>query len=141
MVKQITLILRFVVIGLIYVVLFKIIKVMYTDLKGSKKKDKFLDYALEVLDAPSESGISKGSVLTLHTITNIGRNQANNIIIEDPYVSSYHARIFIKDNELYIMDLNSTNGTIKNGDLLKEAEELYDGDIIEIGRVKFKVIG
>ncbi|EYE88612.1 hypothetical protein Q428_07060 [Fervidicella metallireducens AeB] len=147
MIKQISLVMRFVVIGLIYFVLFRIIRIMYMDLKGIKggktRKEKSLElnYALEVIDAPENIKISRGSVYPIHPITNIGRNEDNHVILDDPFVSGHHARIVLDNEELIIQDLNSTNGTLRNGFKLKEAEEIFIGDIIEIGRITFKVIG
>ena len=60
--KEITLILRFVVIGLIYIILFRLIKIMLKDLRGAKKSDSSIECALEVIEAPDLSGISVGSI-------------------------------------------------------------------------------
>lgn len=142
--EQFSFILRFVVLGLIYIVLFKIIKIMYMDVKGTKpkrKKKPKINYALEVEDAPENIGINKGSVFPLHSSITIGRKDVNTISIEDPFVSSHHAKIVMKDGRMYIKDLGSTNGTRKNGESVSDFEEIYIGDFIEIGRVIFKVIG
>ncbi|MEG0128581.1 MAG: FHA domain-containing protein [Clostridium sp.] len=142
--EQFSLILRFLLLGLIYIVLFKIIKIMYMDVKGTKpkpkKKPKF-NYALEVEDAPENIGITKGSVFPIHSATTVGRKDINSISIEDPFVSSHHAKFVLKDGRLYLKDLGSTNGTRRNGDEVSEFQEVYVGDFIEIGRVIFKVIG
>ncbi|KMT21081.1 FHA domain-containing protein [Clostridium cylindrosporum] len=142
--EQFSLILRFVVLGLIYIVLFKIIKVMYIDVKGTKpkrKKKPKLNYALEVEDSPENIGINKGSVFPIHSAITIGRKDTNTISIDDPFVSGYHAKIILKDGKVYLKDLESTNGTRRNGDPVKGFQEVYIGDFIEIGRVIFKVIG
>lgn len=142
MVKVFALIMRFVVIGIIYIVLFRIIKIMYMDLKGINKKDSpVMNFALEVLDAPSNIEIHRGNVFPVHSITNIGRKDDNHVIIDDKFVSGHHSRIFIKGENAYIKDLNSTNGTIRNGHKIQDVEMVETGDIIEIGRVSFKVIG
>jgi pSer/pThr/pTyr-binding forkhead associated (FHA) protein len=43
--------------------------------------------------------------------------------------------------KVYIKDLESTNGTLLNNKTIEEEIEILDGDIIEIGRVTFRVIG
>jgi predicted component of type VI protein secretion system len=69
-------------------------------------------------------------VLKDETIT-IGRMKGNTIVIEDSSISLMHAKITRKDGEYFLKDLNSTNGTILNGQPLGEAR-LRDMD-----RVRF----
>lgn len=50
------------------------------------------------------------------------------------YLSRRHALIYKKDDQLYIEDLGSTNGTFVSGDRLDEhARVLHDGDTVAIG--------
>src|SRR4051794_32379316 len=69
-------------------------------------------------------------VLKDETIT-IGRMKGNTIVIEDSSISLMHAKITRKNDEFYLKDLNSTNGTLVNGQPITEAR-LSDFD-----RVKF----
>lgn len=56
----------------------------------------------------------------------IGRNEANNLVINDPHVSGFHAEIFSKGDDYYIKDTNSANGTfIDNREIVSEV--LSDG--------------
>jgi type VI secretion system protein ImpI len=45
----------------------------------------------------------------------IGRNQLNDLQIERPYVSQFHAAIDLRDQQILVRDLGSTNGTIYAG--------------------------
>jgi hypothetical protein len=139
--KEITLILRFVVIGLIYLILFRLIKTMIPAAKGTRNEERSTAYALEVIDAPDLSGLSKGSIFLIHDETIIGRKEDNQIVINDPYVSSKHAIISVNEGRLLIEDLESTNGTILNGKNVEEIQVAFKEDILEIGRIIFKVIG
>jgi hypothetical protein len=139
--KEITLILRFVVIGLIYIILFRLIRIMLRDLRVTIIGDASIDYALEVVEAPDLSGVALGTVFPVREETGIGRNENNQIIINDPFISNYHAIVALIDGKLIIRDLNSTNGVKLNNDNIKESAELKDGDILEIGRIIFKIIG
>lgn len=67
----------------------------------------------------------------------IGKKKEDaDIVIEDISVSRLHAKIVQKENTYYIEDMNSTNGTFKNGLRLEpyEKRELDIGDEIRIGK-------
>ena len=56
-------------------------------------------------------------------------------------VSRKHARLLRDDRSVYLMDLNSTNGTRLNGEALPAGVEkrLRDGDEVTVGRLKIYV--
>ncbi|MDT7861279.1 MAG: FHA domain-containing protein [Saccharolobus sp.] len=58
----------------------------------------------------------------------IGRSPENVIVIPDPEVSRKHAIISLENGELYIEDLNSTNGTY-----------IYDGKVFQPVKGKMKI--
>jgi type VI secretion system protein ImpI len=45
----------------------------------------------------------------------IGRNQINDLHIDRPYVSQFHAAIDLRGNQIFVKDLGSTNGTVIGG--------------------------
>lgn len=49
----------------------------------------------------------------------IGRNQLNDLHIDRPYVSQFHAAIDLRDRQILIRDLGSTNGTVYAGQRLQ----------------------
>ena len=59
------------------------------------------------------------------------------VVIPDNTVSRMHARLEERNGQVFISDLNSTNGTIRNGDMLSIHEEvaMEPGDQIMFGRV------
>ena len=63
----------------------------------------------------------------------------SDFVIQDNTVSRMHARLEEKNGQIFISDLNSTNGTIRNGNMLSINEEvaLEPGDQIMLGRVCF----
>jgi len=74
----------------------------------------------------------------------IGRSANNDIYLDDPSVSQFHANIEVKElkngNSIYfINDLKSTNKTKVNGQIV-EQHLLNDQDIIEIGLNQFKYV-
>src|SRR5436305_5685567 len=66
--------------------------------------------------------------------TTIGRFKGNTILIEDSSISLMHAKITRKDGQFYLKDLNSTNGTIVNGQPIGEAR-LRDHDRVRFAEI------
>ena len=63
----------------------------------------------------------------------IGRNEDNDIRIDNMAVSGNHARITRDQDDYYIEDLNSTNGTFVNEEKIRK-RILYEDDEITIGK-------
>jgi predicted component of type VI protein secretion system len=72
-------------------------------------------------------------VLRDETMT-IGRMKGNTIALDDASVSISHAKITRNGADFFVKDLNSTNGTMLNGQSIVEAK-LRDGDQIKFGEV------
>lgn len=64
--------------------------------------------------------------------TTIGREPGNTVRIDSPYVSKRHALIRLGQQGYTIADLDSSNGTMVNGQRVRLAV-LKDGDRIELG--------
>ncbi len=75
----------------------------------------------------------------LQTSITIGRKPANDIFISDNSVSGKHCLISRTDNEVFIEDLDSTNGTIINGEMISEKTPLSSGDTLILGKQTYKV--
>ena len=69
--------------------------------------------------------------------TSLGRRPYNDIVIDNLAVSGEHAVLQMSGFEVYVEDLNSTNGTYINGKAVKK-QLLEDGDTVEIGKYKIK---
>ncbi len=65
--------------------------------------------------------------------TTIGRRPDNNIIIDDASVSNRHARLTLENN-YFLTDLRSSNGTFINGKKILHAK-LSDGDEINFAGI------
>lgn len=72
-------------------------------------------------------------------IFRVGRNSQNQLCLSDRTVSNYHAEIAIIENDLFVKDLGSTNGTFVNGQRVKDLRELRDGDQVHFGTVVFEI--
>jgi pSer/pThr/pTyr-binding forkhead associated (FHA) protein len=63
----------------------------------------------------------------------VGRTPDNSIVIDNPAVSTHHARIEARMGSLTLSDLESLNGTFVNGQRV-QSKALKDGDVITIGK-------
>jgi pSer/pThr/pTyr-binding forkhead associated (FHA) protein len=71
--------------------------------------------------------------------TTLGRRPYNDIVIDNLAVSGEHAVMQMSGNEVYLEDLNSTNGTYVNGKAAKK-QLLANNDTVEIGKYKIKYV-
>jgi pSer/pThr/pTyr-binding forkhead associated (FHA) protein len=71
--------------------------------------------------------------------TTLGRRPYNDIVIDNLAVSGEHAVLQLTGNDVFLEDLNSTNGTYVNGKAVKK-QLLQNNDTVEIGKYKIKFI-
>lgn len=67
-------------------------------------------------------------------VVKLGRKSDNQVVIDDPHVSRYHAQIQKVKGRFILMDLDSTVGTSVNGKNIKQSF-LKPGDVISLGGV------
>lgn len=70
--------------------------------------------------------------------TTVGRVSDNNFEIPESSVSSHHAEIILRGNEVLIRDLDSTNGTFIGGERITEAV-LKPGQILRFGTIDLRL--
>jgi pSer/pThr/pTyr-binding forkhead associated (FHA) protein len=63
----------------------------------------------------------------------IGRSPDNGLVIDNPAISHYHARVFCEDDRLMLEDFGSLNGTFVNGQRVKMVH-LKPGDSVLVGK-------
>lgn len=133
---------KFVIIGIIYIIIVVALAIMYKDIKRPNRKKKKISkkFGLEVIKASDNSNLKQGSIVPIQGEITIGRKEDNMIILKEPYVSSHHAKIYSRNNACFIQDLQSTNGTIINSKKINGEELLKVGDLIKIGNSIFKII-
>ncbi len=69
----------------------------------------------------------------------IGRKAHNDIQIDNLAISGEHAAVVTILNDSFLEDLNSTNGTLVNGQPIKK-HFLKNNDVVELGKYKLKYI-
>jgi FHA domain-containing protein len=90
------------------------------------------------LVAVTGGGLDAGERFDLFGGISIGRSGDADVRIEDRYASGIHARIYSRGASYYVEDMNSTNGTLLNGERLDGEAGLKDLDEVRIGGTEFR---
>ncbi|MEK7791279.1 MAG: FHA domain-containing protein [Deltaproteobacteria bacterium] len=80
----------------------------------------------------------KQIALTSETL-HFGRALDNDIVLDDPMVSRYHAHLTCEEGRFYLIDLNTPNGTSINKKKILN-QRLQHGDVIQIGNSVFRFL-
>ena len=141
--KLVTFTFGIVFIILLYVIIYYALKILYKDVKtGGKARNNSsgIRYGIEVIQTGVNSTLEQGSVVPIRGIITLGRKPENTIVLTEPFVSGNHAKIYAKNNNLYVEDLNSTNGVYVNNERIQEKYKLVADDEVKIGSAIFKVL-
>lgn len=86
------------------------------------------------------SGPRKGTEVALGAIpVTIGRHPDSDLVIQDDYSSTHHARLVPNGASWLLEDLSSTNGTYVNGRRLSHSSPLAPGVPVRIGTTTFEL--
>jgi diguanylate cyclase (GGDEF)-like protein len=95
---------------------------------------------LVVLHAGLQSEIGRRYIIENPALT-IGRGRDNDIVLISDAVSRRHTRVEFRNNEAFVIDLESTNGTYVNEDgRLTGERRLSRGDLLKVGDTIFKYL-
>jgi CheY-like chemotaxis protein len=87
-----------------------------------------------ILDECADSGIT-----ITHFPAVLGRHPDCDHCIDHPMVSRRHCVFYVQDNQVWVQDLESRNGTCVNGASVAQAKALQDGDALNIAGLSFTV--
>jgi len=71
--------------------------------------------------------------------TTVGRVADNAFEIPEASVSSHHAEILLRGQDVVVRDLNSTNGTFINGERVEGEAVLKPGQILRLGTIDMRL--
>jgi hypothetical protein len=83
------------------------------------------------------AGLRAGAAYDLSEGALLGRGEQADIVLEDSFASSRHARLVPHGDVIVLEDLGSTNGTYLNDEPLRGPQPLHPGDRIRIGDSDF----
>lgn len=141
--KLLSFVFGIVFIVLLYVIIYYALKIMYKDVKsGGKRRNSSATrkYGLEILEAGANTELEEGSVILIRGEITIGRKPDNTIVLSEAFVSGNHSKVYVKNNIVYIEDLNSTNGVFVNDERVEGKAKLMPNDVIKIGSANFRIL-
>lgn len=137
---------KFVFLGLIYLFLWAVVRVVLRELRAPA-----LAPVGAAPEAPSPRARSatkrvaalrvvapetrRGESVPIDTEITVGRGGGCALVLaDDHYASTVHARVFRRGKDLYVDDLGSRNGTFVNGKRITTTTRLRRGDRIQFGQ-------
>lgn len=151
-------VLKFCLLALVYLFLFRVVLLVARELRGTPapsavpptpapspaaprkteraKRGRRSTWRLVVTEPPD----GKGQILAVDGDATVGRGGGCTFPITfDTFVSQVHARAFVTDGALWVEDLGSTNGTFVNGKRIEHPVKLRKGDDVQVGETHFRV--
>lgn len=89
---------------------------------------------------PYDTGLDPGERIPLLAVSTIGRGDDNDVVLHDGFLSVEHATLSWNGRGWVLEDLKSTNGTRINEKPVKKTVAVKEGDTIEFGRVKLRLV-
>ena len=141
--------LKFCFLALVYLFLARVVRVVLLELRSP---------AIGLADAPTpgrhpkrdragarlrilEPTARQGETYTLGQELTVGRGGGCGVVLgDDHFVSTVHARLFRRGDDLFVEDLGSRNGTFVNGQALQAPTRLHRGDRVQIGQTVAEVV-
>jgi pSer/pThr/pTyr-binding forkhead associated (FHA) protein len=151
------LIIKVVFLALLWLFILSVVSVIRSDLFGRtvRASDQPQPQELETPPPPARKvkrqrgeprafTISQGNQAGLSAdlgggVIMIGRRADCQLILDDDYVSTRHARVVGSPNGVYIEDLGSTNGTYVNGQRITAPTTITLADTVRIGKTMLRL--
>jgi hypothetical protein len=116
--------------------------VLSPDNYEDKKKEVVVEeFNRPLVLTPFEKG--KYPAIQIEKSTVVGcMEEGCNYLLKERGISRMHAKLMKKEDGLYLLDLNSTNGTFLNGEGLISGEDvkIEEGDIVAFARCEYMVV-
>jgi pSer/pThr/pTyr-binding forkhead associated (FHA) protein len=141
-------ILKFCFLAVLYLFFFRVLRAVWTEVGGGRVP--VVAAAPAARKVPSkrssrggragtrlrvvEPADRRGRTYDLGDELTLGRANGCQVTIEDNYVSQLHARLFRREDQFYVEDLGSTNGTYLNRKKVTAPIAIRRGDRLQVGR-------
>lgn len=142
-------ILKYFFLFLIFLFLARAVKAMILEITGPRGRQMAAPPAVGAAPAPRPAGrapekmsvTAPGNKPRMFDIGDeliIGRADKCHVVIQDSYASQIHARVFRRQDAVYIEDMGSTNGTYLNRKKVTAPIQVNRGDTARIGKTEME---
>ena len=149
--EQLLTILKLCLLALLYLFFFRVLRAVWTEIKGPKIAVPARQARREARRAAKpvatrrggrraaarlaviEPAAQKGRTFPLAEELTVGRAAGCQVTLDDTYASQIHARVFARDGQLFVEDLGSTNGTYLNRKKVQGPMAMKRGDKLQVG--------
>jgi pSer/pThr/pTyr-binding forkhead associated (FHA) protein len=133
-------VLKYAFLALLFLFLARVVRVVVLELRsptvaatgdGARGQTKRGGARLKIVEPKAQQGetYSLGDELT------VGRGGGCGVVLaDDTYVSTVHARLYRRGDDLFVEDLGSRNGTFVNGQQVQAPTKLRRGDRVQFGQ-------
>jgi pSer/pThr/pTyr-binding forkhead associated (FHA) protein len=87
-----------------------------------------------------EPAAQRGRRFRLDSEVTVGRAAGCQVTLDDHYASQIHARVFLRDDQLLVEDLGSTNGTYLNRQKVSGPMVIHRGDRLQVGNTIMELV-
>lgn len=146
--------LKFVLLGMLYLFIAVALRAMLVDLYGPRRRSA--PPPRPAVAAPSDAGSRRTRKVPHELVVHspsapprvvalqgrgvvIGRASGVDVVVDDVYVSDEHAEVLPQDGGWVIRDLGSTNGTVLNNARITRPTPLAAGDQLRLGKTHVEV--
>ena len=148
--EQLLNILKVCLLVLLYLFFFRVLRAVWVEVRGPalvpssktnkraarengkakhKPRGKHHDPHLTVVEPVDQAG----RVFALGDEVTVGRAAGCQVTLDDTYASQLHARLYVRDGQLLVEDLGSTNGTWLNRQKVTGPLVIQRGDRLQVG--------
>ena len=152
--EQLLNVLKFCLLALIYLFLFRVLRAVWAEISPPKvprakapkpvratkpaKPTKAERAAPRVPTLPSQLTVvdppeQRGRAFSLGPEISVGRGSGCQVMVEDTFASTVHARVYLGDGHYVVEDLGSTNGTYLNKRKVDGPMTMNRGDRLQVG--------
>jgi pSer/pThr/pTyr-binding forkhead associated (FHA) protein len=138
---------------LLYLFIWRVVRSASRDLRPAPPQESFVLAPAQAAAARGEPPAEPGQLVVTRSKAlrsgkafqtgpvpaTIGRAEDNAISLAgDDFASGHHARVESARDGVWIVDLDSTNGTFVNGERLNGRRRLREGDLVQVGDTELR---